>query len=491
MNGWINISRSVVLLGVRAVVKVVERSDKESKPQPEKAEVRRKLEDVRRNLLFILYSLWLVLRKNRLLFWGGTITFSALFGASLALITPLWSDWNYLNEKQRLSLGNTRLQNSNIWGNSSQYQVSRPVNILVMGIDPLPGVANTSPKIFTGSSDTMLLLRLNPNDKSIKVLSIPKDSQVVIPEIGLAKISLANATGGPALAARVVSRNLNNVPIDRYVRITTNAFRELVDLLGGVEVFVPQQMSYRDATQKLQIDLAPGWQTLNGHQAQHFAQFRDSSVGDLTRVQRQQSLLKALHHRLTNPSVLPRLPRLTRMMQNYVDTNLSLEEMLALMNFCVELDWENFQMLLLPGNLSSLSQDPSSYWLDFSGMNRVMSEYFGVSSIGVAQQTRSLSTLRIAIQNASGQRNLGDRVAKYLKERGFDKVYVVSDWPDVQRQTEIIVQRGNLEAAADLKKVLGLGNIESNSTGDLESQLTIRVGKDWVDTPLTSEKVIF
>ena len=166
-------------------------------------------------------------------------------------------------------------------------------------------------------------------------------------------------------------------------------------------------------------------------------------------------------------------------MQNYVDTNLSLEAMLALMNFCVELDWENFQMVLLPGNLSSLSQDPSSYWLDFSGMNRVMSEYFGVSSIGVAQQTRSLSTLRIAIQNASGQRNLGDRVAKYLKDRGFDKVYIVSDWPDVQRQTNIIVQRGNLEAAADLKKVLGLGNIESNSTGDLESQLTIRVGKDW------------
>jgi len=80
-------------------------------------------------------------------------------------------------------------------------------------------------------------------------------------------------------------------------------------------------------------------------------------------------------------------------------------------------------------------------------------------------------------QNASGQPKLGKSVAKYLKDQGFENVYIVSDWPDRQ-QTEIIVQRGNLEAA-DLKKILGLGNIEASSTGDLESHLTIRVGKDW------------
>lgn len=427
----------------------------------------------------MLCRLWFILRKNRLLFWGGVITFSTLLGASLALITPLWSDRSFLNEEQRFSLGNTKPQNGNLWRNSSRYQIARPVNILLMGIDPLPGALNTSHEIFTGLSDTMLLLRLDPNDKSMKVLSIPGDSQVVIPGMGLAKISLANSSGGPALAARVVSRTLNNVAIDRYVRITTNALRELVDLLGGVEVFVPQQMLYRDATQHMQIDLSPGWQTLNGYQAEQFARFRDSPIGDITRVQRQQSLLKALRDRLTSPTVLPRLPRLIRAMQSYVDTNLSLEEMLALVKFCVELDQDNFQMVLLPGSLSPLSREPSSYWLDPAEQNRVMSEYFDVNSIGSTQKTQPLSTLRIAIQNASGQPKLGERIAKYLKDRGFDNVYIVSDWSDLQRQTEIIVQRGNLKAAADLKKVLGLGDIEATSTGDLESHLTIRVGKDW------------
>jgi LCP family protein required for cell wall assembly len=328
----------------------------------------------------------------------------------------------------------------------------------------------------------MLLLQLNPNDKTVRVLSIPKDSQVVIPGVGLAKIALANSLGGPSLAARVVSRTLNNVPIDRYVRITTNAFRELVDQLGGVEVFVPQKMSYRDTTQKLEIELDPGWQTLDGDQAEQFARFRDSSVGDITRVQRQQSLLKALRDRLISPTVLPRLPQLSHIMQNYVDTNLSLKETLALVNFCVELDQENLHMVLLPGSLSALSQDPSSYWLDSPEQNRIIGEYFGVRAINFTQKTRSLNALKIAVQNASGQSSLSQRVVEFLKNQGFENVYMVSDWSGLQRQTEIIVQQGNKDAATNLKQVLGLGNIEASSTGDLESDLTIRVGKDWIES---------
>jgi LCP family protein required for cell wall assembly len=438
---------------------------------------KRRLKDAKRDLLFFLSRVWFLLRKNRLLFWSGVITSATLLGGSLALLTPLWSNRNSLNQEHYSgSFAKTRSP-------VVPYQLSRSVNILVMGIDPFPGARNTSPENFTGSSDTILLLQLNPNDKTVKVLSIPKDSQVVVPGVGLAKISLANSLGGSSLAARVVSRTLNNVPIDRYVRVTTNAFRELVDQLGGVEVFVPQKMSYRDATQKLEIDLDPGWQTLNGSQAEQFARFRDSSIGEITRVQRQQSLLKALRDRLTSSTVLPRLPQLSHMIQNYVDTNLSLEEMLALANFCVGLNQENLHMVLLPGNLSPFSQDPSSYWLDSSSeQNRIMGEYFGVRAIGVTQKTQSFNTLKIAVQNASGQSNLSQSVVNYLKNQGFNNVYSVSDWRDVQRQTEIIAQQGNEDAATNLKQILGLGNIEASSTGDLKSYLTIRVGKDWVES---------
>ncbi len=421
-------------------------------------------------------------RKNlgRRLLWIAvfiiTATVSATVGATLALITPLSPIVASQTSGQKTA--------TNGWGRGFQYRLARPVNILVMGIDRLHNSPDNSPDNFTGNSDTMLLLRLDPIDHSVKMLSIPRDTRVEIPGVGFNKINQANVNGGAALSARVVSRTLNNVQIDRYVRVTTDAFRELVDLVGGIEVFVPRQMSYVDETQKLKIDLSPGWQTLNGDQAEQFARFRNDKNGDIGRVQRQQALLKSLRQRLTNPAVLPRLPQLIRVMWKYVDTNLSLEETLALANFGSNLEQDDFKMVLLPGRFSDPKEFIASYWiLDSEGRDRIMRQYFGQEmTLGSVEASRSLSTLRIAIQNATEQPDIGYRVSEYLAAKGFENVYVVNDWPDRERQTQIIVQQGDLTQAAALKRVLGVGHIEAASTGDLESEITLRVGEDWLNT---------
>lgn len=453
---------------------IIGRVDKRLRRQLNQVEIKGSLAEVKRTLWFIRRWLWFQMTRNRLLFWIGVTNLSLLLGAMIALLTPIF--WGESSNLKQLSASNSRLPNNTFLSNGLPYQISRPVNILVMGIQPSPNVSN--PTAISGSSDTMLLLRLDPEQKSIRVLSIPKDSQVTLPN-GLGKISQANSLGGSTLAARVVSRTLNNVPIDRYLSITTNALQQLVDQLGGVEIFVPQPMSYQDATQKLQIDLDSGWQTLNGEQVEQFARFRASKAGELDRVQRQQILLKALRDRLTSPAVLPRLPQITQIAQTLVDTNLSPEEILAIANYTVALKPENLQMLLLPGDLSPFSQDPSSYWLYTPGQDQIMSKYFGTFTIGTAQKAKALTSLKIAIQNASGKPKFSQQVANYLKSKGFENVYVVSDWLDQQRQTQIIAQKGNIDAATNLQKVLGGGNIEADATGDLESSLTIRVGKDW------------
>jgi hypothetical protein len=292
-----------------------------------------------------------------------------------------------------------------------------------------------------------------------------------------------------------VSRTLNGVPIDRYVRVSTGAFRELVDLLGGVEVFVPKAMYYVDETQKLHIDLAEGWQTLNGERAEQFARFRDKTNGDIGRVQRQQALLKALRNRLTSPGVLPRLPQIIQVMQKYVDTNLSLEEMLAVVNFGMKLEPADLKMVMLPGRFSTPDESPTSYWImDAEKRDRLVRDYFQIASQPISRQPlvergadrRLHSPLKIAIQNASSSPEIGNFMANYLQDRGFDNVYVVRDWPDTQLQTQIIVQKGDLQGAAYLKTALGLGDIQSDSTGDLDSDLTIRVGDDLVKSYLES-----
>lgn len=300
-------------------------------------------------------------------------TTSATLGAITALIAPVEPE-----------LITKALDNfpSDANSNRPQYRLSRPVNILVMGIDRVPEAALNSADIFTGRGDTILLVRFDPSDKTVSVLSIPRDTQVEIPGLGTTKLTEANPKGGPALTARILSKTLAGAPIHRYVRVSSGAFQELVDLLGGVEVFVPQPMSYTDTTQRLNINLVQGWQTLNGEQADKFARFRNDGLGDIGRIQRQQTLMQALRKRLTRPEVVPRLPQLIRILQKYVDTDLNFEEILTLASFGLQLDRENLRLVMLPGEASEGEGDLRSYWIvDPAGRDRVMAQYFKMGSM--------------------------------------------------------------------------------------------------------------
>ena len=406
--------------------------------------------------------------------FAGTAAVSALIGAGAALMVPL-PDFLGHEPSRPFSLGE-------LWKSGFRYQVTRPVNILVMGIDQVPDADENSDDIFTGRTDTLLLVRVNPEDGSVNVLSVPRDTRVQIPGYGMDKINQANVEGGPELVAQTIGYNLGNIQIDRYVRVSTGAFREIVDLVGGIEVNVPKRMEYTDHTQKLYIDLYPGWQTLNGDQAEQFARFRKDANGDIGRVQRQQILLKALRERLTNPTVIPKLPQVIRVVQRHLDTNLTIEEMLALANFALELDSADLNMVMLPGRFSGSTEYVASYWLpDWEASAPIIQNFFQTDSVAMFADNKAtyVSDLRIAVQNASGEANVASQVASHLRDSGFTNVYIVADWPDTARTTEVIAQRGDLESAAVLESVLGTGEVVAESTGDLGSDLTIRVGQDW------------
>jgi len=413
------------------------------------------------------------------IFWSAafilTATVSATLGATLALMVPLAP---FIAPHQQGQKGE-------LWRQGFRYNLARPVNILVMGIDRVPDLPANSPDRFNGRSDTMLLLRLDPTDHSVRMLSIPRDTRVDYSGLTIAKVNQANADGGATFSAQVVSHTLNNISIDRYVRVTTDAFREVVDFVGGIEVYVPERMSYVDNTQNLHIDLEQGWQTLNGDQAEQFARFRQNKRGDIGRVQRQQTLIKALRQRLQHPTVVPRLPQLIRSMWKYVDTNLSLEETLAIANFGLGLQPDDVKMVMLPGRFSTPGEYAASYWImDSASKDQIMSEYFGRESAELSSEfSRSPVRLRIAVQNATTEPGLAYRVAEKLERKGFRNVYVVQNWPDSQRQTQIIVQKGDSKAADVVKRELGFGKVESNSTGEISSDITIRVGEDWSQAP--------
>lgn len=411
-----------------------------------------------------------------------TASVFAGLGAWLTLVAPLPPRW--------LPEGNASLTLGTLLKRSVNYDITRPVNILVMGIDEVPGTHSTSLEALAGRTDTMLLTQVNPTSASLNVLSIPRDTQISLSNYGTIKINQANVLGGPSFAARVVSQTLNDVPIDRYVRVNTDAFRELVDLVGGVEVFVPEPMYYVDRSQDLYIDLPQGWQTLNGDQAEQFARFRNDAYGDIGRVQRQQQLLAALRDRLVSPTIVPKLPEIIQLAQRYVDTNLSLEEMLAIADYALDLERDDLHMVMLPGRFSLPEEYNASYWImDPEGADQVMREYFNDGSIPQTADAdpTPVTQLRIAVQNSTTEPNVASDMVQYLRDQGFRNVYITQDWPDPHDTTEVIVQRGDRDSARSVQSILGIGKLVSASTGSIESDLTIRVGQDWVDQQLAPQ----
>ncbi|MGB5592919.1 MAG: LCP family protein [Crocosphaera sp.] len=425
--------------------------------------------------------------------FGCTAVLSATVGATITLFSPLSENilpltkqittpWTTASEEEA-----TPQTNSSVTDNTLlQYRLSRPVNLLVLGIDRVLDTPPGSLEGFGGRSDTILLLRFDPADNSVKMLSVPRDSRVNIPGVGYTKVNDANVHGGPGLTARVLSKTLNDVPIDRYIRVTTDAFTELVDLVGGVEVFVPHPMQYEDKTQKLKIDLEAGRQILNGEQAEHFARFRKDDYGDIGRVQRQQILLKALRQRVTNPTIVPRIPQAIGLLEKHIDTNLTWEEMLALVNFGRQIDREQVKMVMLPGRFSQEEEfDNRSYWvMSETGRDKVMQEYFGMNPQWQSPRRRSPNRVRIALQNATDDPGLANQFREYLAKQNFHNVYTIADAPQLLRETEIVVQQGDFEAANYLQTALGMGRVEASSTGDLDSQITLRIGLDTKDLVL-------
>lgn len=421
--------------------------------------------------------------------WGlvfsGVIALSATLGATLAILAPF----------QIAGRTGQSFSINDLFQGGFQYGISRPVNILIMGIDqgmdPREAGEEKPVSPFQNRSDTMLLARLDPDSHQVNLLTIPRDTQVEIPGMGTTKINHANWKGGPALAEEVVSETLNGVSIDRYVRISPGAIRDIVDKVGGVEIFVPEDMQYEDKTQKLKIDLKKGQQTLNGIQAEGFLRFRNDNLGDIGRAQRQQLLLKALQKQFQNPLMLARLPQVFSAVQTHLDTNLTLGELLALGQFAMQTKTNQLQMVLLPGRFSAPDEFDASYWIhDPARTAKIMETKFDVDLSQDPNQEMTESTepplesdvanLKIVLQNASGDETAVTKMLETLQKAGFNNIEADNDWPQPLAETQIVAQWGNVDEARQIQPILGSSEVSADSTGNLNSDITIRIGKDWV-----------
>ncbi len=382
-------------------------------------------------------------------------------------------------------------------------ELTRPVNLLVMGMSVLPPDVQNPPEetknlkylpqvnSFDGLSDVMLLVKFDPETKKIVMLSIPRDTRTEIEGYGVKKINSANVEGGPALTAKTVSNLLGGAGIDRYVRINVLGVAKLIDALGGVNVYVPKDMKYQDDSQHLYINLKAGKQHLNGEQTLQLLRFRHDELGDIGRIQRQQMVMRALMDQTLNPATVAQLPKVLDVVKDHIDTNLTVEELVALLGFGVRTNRSNMQMLMLPGRFSEKGEYDASYWLPSkNAIAKLMAQHFGLESEQEQLATASEpGSLRVAIQDSTG----GDRsnlqpLIRALEKSGYRNIYVAKAWGEPLEVTHIVAQQGDGDSAESIRNTLGFGEVRVESTGNLGSDISIQVGQDWLQQKSILEK---
>lgn len=203
------------------------------------------------------------------------------------------------------------------------------VSILIMGIDQSKKRKNAK----DARTDSMMVATLNKDDKSVKLLSIPRDSYVYIPEVGYeTKINHAHKFGGPNAAMETVE-NLLHIPIDYYVTVNFEAFLEVVDAIDGVEVDVPFDMKEQDSKDKADaIHLKKGKQTLNGEEALAFARTRHYD-NDIERGKRQQEVLKAVLHKSASLQSVLKFDNIIEAVGKNMQTNMTFSEMKSFIKY--------------------------------------------------------------------------------------------------------------------------------------------------------------
>jgi polyisoprenyl-teichoic acid--peptidoglycan teichoic acid transferase len=247
--------------------------------------------------------------------WGLWI---ALALVGLLVLTLLWGLLGYRAFANGVDEANRRLpQRAKAkLATRDRSLLSEPTTLLVVGTDggraPGRGDANRS--------DSLMLVRLDPETHRISYLSIPRDLRVEIPGYGTSKINAANQLGGPALTIATV-KALTGLPVDHVIVVDFDGFKELIDAIGGIEVNVPKAIlsSPFDCPYKpARCDDWEGWrfakgpQHMDGRRALVYSRVRknqlDPSDTDITRGSRQQIVADAVGNEIASVGTFLRLP---------------------------------------------------------------------------------------------------------------------------------------------------------------------------------------
>ncbi|WP_432357413.1 LCP family protein [Sporosarcina sp. UB5] len=254
-------------------------------------------------------------------------------------------------------------QKSELRGEARVEPARDSVSVLLIGVDDSDARMQGNSR-----SDALIVATFNPEEKSVKMLSIPRDSYVYIPKVGYKdRINHAHAFGGTHAAIETVEEMLD-IPIDYYVKMNFNAFIEVVDALGGIVVDVPYNRLEKDENDKNTIQLKKGLQELDGRHALALARTRMAD-SDIERGKRQQMIMQAIIKEMVSVKSITKYGDVIEAVGDNMKTDMTFNEMTSFWEYAKggmpQIDTINLK------GYDDWSKGPYYYQLDKSDLENV------------------------------------------------------------------------------------------------------------------------
>jgi len=350
------------------------------------------------------------------------------------------------------------------------------LNVLVLGVDSR-GVAGD-----TQNTDTMIVLSIDPVNRTAAMLSVPRDTLTAIPGHGSGKVNSAFSLGGPELAQATIE-GLLGIRINSYALINFDAFTKIVDSVGGALVDVKRPIrdeAYPTAdfgVQRLNIQTGP--QLMPGDVALEYARSRHDS-NDFSRARRQQDVIAAIRARLATDGMLARLPGIINDVGSAVETSFDPANVLPLAGLGGGIPSSDIKSeVLLPCDVAvphcELTEDnsQSGYYLipDKAKIANLVAELF--YDPRVRQEGA-----RIEVRGTTARSTAAQEVADRLAARAFG---VASVTTGASTRSEILVKNGTKRYTADQlsQQLSGIPVRDASSSEQTDADIVVVVGSDF------------
>jgi len=365
-----------------------------------------------------------------------------------------------------------RLISEKLDTSASRLMLERPfggkdvIYILLLGED---NTFSKDPSV-RGRTDTILVAAVDLKNRRAQGISIPRDTRVRLPgRSSYEKINAAYVHGGAEASAQMVA-DLLRVPIHYYVKTNIEGLKNLVDLLGGVEIDIEKDMRYVDRRGGLYINLKKGYRHLDGDKALQYVRFRHDRLGDLSRIERQQKFLRALARRVTAPENWTKLPLSIDEILANVETNLSAREILALARLAKDIPEEAVKTATLPGSPANIGG--ISYYLPAE--DEIPAVVAEILRFEAPKPT-------VAVLNGSGVAGSAERLAEVLRGAGY-RVTKTGNARRFDYQRSVVLARDPDDvqtlAIAELLNCRP-GRLEPDAKYPAEAGVVVIVGRDY------------